>query len=126
MCTYVLSARKARSLPTAPTLKEKVTSVALGAIDVIQEANETASLKTSGTVGERLDRLISELGINLTTVSAGAGLGAARNGNVALLPAGTAARRSAAIPSHEAKRTAWAAAHPKEAAASKATGVVLM
>ena len=72
----------------AATLTEKVTNVALRVKDVIQEANETAGLETSGTLGERLDKLISTLGINLT-FAAGASLDAARKGSKELTPADT-------------------------------------
>ena len=70
------------------TLTEKVANLALSFKDVIQEANETVGLETSETLGERLDKLISKLGINLTFAE-GASLDAARKGSKELTPAST-------------------------------------
>ena len=80
----------------APTIQQKVERLkeelgldaALSIKDAIQEANNIVGLQAVGSLGDQLDKLIAELGINLTPEestpnarAAGAGLDAARKRN---------------------------------------------
>ena len=81
----------------APTIQQKVERLkeelgldaALSIKDAIQEANNIVGLQAVGSLGDQLDKLIAELGINLTPEestpnarAAGAGLDAARKRNI--------------------------------------------